>query len=136
MSDFIPMNELDRAIMAVGRTRAGMADLYRLLVQGELWFLVRYHPEIEGEVLKLENGSPLPFAMLADAQGGIVPLFSSEARVEEGLEKGRVPPRTYTAGTMPAVQVLEILGKAGLRAVVNKSCATGELVLPPDLMRD
>jgi hypothetical protein len=37
---------------------------------------------------------------------------------------------------MPAVQMLEILGKAELRAVINKSCATGEITLPPNLMRD
>jgi hypothetical protein len=35
-----------------------------------------------------------------------------------------VPPRTYTAAAMPAVQMLEILGKAELRAVINKTCAT------------
>ncbi len=32
--------------------------------------------------------------------------------------------------------MLEILGKSDLRAVVNKGCATGELTIPADLMRD
>src|SRR2546429_502863 len=88
---------------------------------------------------RLEHGKlglPLPFAMLEDGKDGIVPLFSSEARLEEALEKGRVPARTYSAASMPALQVLEILGKAGFRAVLNKSCATGEARIPPDLMRD
>jgi hypothetical protein len=40
------------------------------------------------------------------------------------------------AAAMPAVQMLEILGKAELRAVINELCATGEITLPPNLMRD
>ncbi len=122
--------------MAVARSRAAMPDFFRELTKGDLWFLIRRHPELEGEAIELKEGSPLPFAMLEDAQGAVVPIFSSEARLEEGLKKGRVPPRTYSAATMPAVQVLEILGKAELRAVINKSCATGEMTIPPNLMRD
>jgi len=136
MSNSAPANDLDRAIMAVQRSKASLPELYRQLAAGELWFLLPYHPEIEGELLELKNGSPLPFASLTDQQGEAVPLFSSEARLEEGLEKGRVPARTYLAGSMPAIQVLEILGKVGLRAVINKSCATGQVTIPPDLMRD
>jgi hypothetical protein len=136
MSNFIPANDLDRAIVAVQRSKAGLPELYRQLAAGELWFLIPYHPEIEGELLELKNGSPLPFASLTDQQGEVVPLFSSEARLEEALDNGRVPARTYSVGSMPAVQVLEILGKVGLRAVINKSCATGQVLIPPNLMRD
>src|SRR5437867_3418261 len=120
MSNSTPMNNLDRAIMAVQRSKSSLPEFYRQLVAGELWFLVPYHPEIEGELLELKQGSPLPFASLTDQQGEVVPLFSSEARLDEGLEKGRVSARTYSAGSLPAIQVLEILGKAGLRAVINK----------------
>lgn len=130
------MNDLDRAIMAVQRSKAGLSDLYRALSGGELWFLVRFHPELEGEALELKNGSPLPFAMIDDGKDSIVPLFSSEARLEEGLKKGRVPARTFSAASLPAIQVLDMLGKAGLRAIINKSCATGEARIPPNLMRD
>ncbi|MGH7953709.1 MAG: SseB family protein [Limisphaerales bacterium] len=136
MNEFVPVNALDRAIMALRRSAAATPEFYRQLRQGELWFLVPYHPEVEGEVLEIKNGSPLPFAMLQDKEGEIVPLFSSEARLEEGLRNGSVPPHTYSAGDMPALQVLEILGKTGLRAVLNKGCATGEIVIPANLMRD
>jgi hypothetical protein len=136
MSNIAPLNDLDRAIMGACRSHSGKPEFYRQLAEGELWFLLPFHPEVEGEVLELKNGSPLPFAMLEDKQGLLVPLFSSEARLEEGLKKGKVPDRTYSAAAMPAVQLLEILGKAGLRAILNKSCATGQIVIPPDLMRD
>jgi hypothetical protein len=136
MSDPIPANALDLAILALQRSRAGTPEFYRQLAQGDLCFLVNYHPEIENEVMELKNGSPLPFAQVADDQGAVVPLFSSIERANEGLKKGGVPPRTYSIADMPARQVLEILGNVGLRAVINKGCATGTITIPPDLMRD
>jgi hypothetical protein len=130
------MNDLDRAIMALHRSKAATPEFYRQLAQGELWFLLHYHPEIEGEVLELKNGSPMPFAVYKEKGEEFVMLFSSEARVEEALKKGKVPPRTFSAGSMPAPQVLEVIGKSGLSAIVNRACATGAMFIPPDLMRD
>ena len=136
MSGSIPMNELDCAIKAMQRSQAHFPDFCRELSAGELWFLAPFHPEVEGKLLELKNGSPFPFAMVQDQMGEVVPLFSSEARLQEGLEQGRVPGRRYSAGSLPAIRLLEILGQSNLRAVVNKGCATGELTIPADLMRD
>jgi hypothetical protein len=136
MDDFVPTNDLDRAIIALRRSVAATPEFYRRLTQGELWFLVPFHPEVEGETIVIQGGARLPFAVLRDENGEIAPLFSSRERLQEGLRNGRVPPRAYSAGDMPAKHVLEILGKSGLRAVINQSCATGEITIPPDLMRD
>lgn len=136
MSDLTPTNDLDRAIMALQRSQSALPDLCRHLATGELWFLVPYHPEVEGEVIEFGNGSSVPFAMLEDSEGVLVPIFSSEARLEQGLERAGIPARTYSAGSLPALQLLEILGNGELRAILNKSCTTGELLLPCDLMRD
>jgi len=57
MSDFIPMNELDRAIKAMARSQAGFPDFCRALCKGELWALIPFHPEIEGEMLEIKNGA-------------------------------------------------------------------------------
>src|SRR5580765_7915609 len=122
----VTMNDLDRSLIAIRRSNANLPDFYRLLTQGELWFLVPWHPEIEGECLEIRNGSPLPFAMLEDEKGVVVPLFSCEERVDEALKNASIPDRTYSAGAMPAIQVLEILGKADFRAVLNKACSTGQ----------
>jgi SseB protein C-terminal domain/SseB protein N-terminal domain len=130
------MNELDRAIVAAIRSHAAMPDLLRQLLEGELWFLMPYQPDLEGEVIELKNGMPLPFVQLQDERGPVVPLFSSEERVDEGLAKGKVPPRTFSAGAMPAQQAFAILGGAKLHAVLNKSCGTGEILLSPELLRD
>lgn len=78
----------------------------------------------------------MPFVRLQTERGVVVPVYSSEARVAEGLKQGKVPPRTYMAAMMPAVQALEILGKLNLPMTVNKGCATGDVTLPPNLLRD
>ena len=130
------MNDLDRAIVAIKRSNSNLPDFYRQLTEGELWFLVPYHPEVEGECMELNPGSPVPFVMLEDDKGVVVPLFSSEMRVEEALKNANIPPRTHSAGAMPAMALLDILGKADVRAVLNKSCSTGQVIIPPNLMRD
>ena len=136
MSNYVPANDLDRAILALRRSKAATPEFYRQLAQGELWFLLHYHPEIEGEKLELKNGMPMPFAVYKEDGKEFVMLFSSEARVDEALQEGRVPPRTFSAGSMPARQILEVIGKSGCSAILNRSCATGAMMLPPDLLRD
>ena len=123
-------------MLALRRSKAATPEFYRQLAEGELWFLLHYHPEIEGEVLSLKSGDPILFAVCKEGKEEQVMLFSSEARVEEALKNGRVPPRTFSAGSMPARQVLEVIGKSGLWAIVNRSCRTGSMIIPPDLMRD
>lgn len=130
------MNDLDRAIIATGRSKAALPELMRRLGEGELWFLVPYHPEVEGELMELKNGMPLPFSQIEDEKGPLVPLFSSFERAREAMKKARFPARTFSVGSMPAKQVLEILGKVELRAILNKSCQTGQIVIPANMMRD
>jgi hypothetical protein len=131
------MNDLDRAILALQRSTAATPEFYRQLAQGELWFLVRYHPEIEGENIELKNDAPMPFILFKVRGGGsAVALFSSAERVEECLEKSKIPERRYSTGSMPARQMLEILGAQNLKAVLNQGCAAGAVTLPPNLMRD
>lgn len=128
-------NELDRAIFALNHSTAALPDVYRALTLNELCALIPYHPEMEGR-FKLKNGMPCPFIMMRDKQGEAVMLFSSEARAEEGMKKGGVPENKYMSAAMPARQMLEVVGKMELRAIINRSCATGTFTAPPDLMLD
>ena len=136
MSNAIVPNALDRAVMALQRSDSATPELYRQLVQGNLWFLVKYHPEIENQVIELKNGAPFPFIRVQEKEGMAVPFYSSEARLNESLEKGRVPAKTYSAASMPAQAAMQLLGHVRLNGVLNKGCSTGSLVLPPELMRD
>lgn len=133
------MNALDRALMSVRRSLAGAPELYRELIKGELCFLLPYHPEMaDGDGrMSLQNGSPFPFCVQTGPDGQeVVPIFSSDARLGECLRSGPYQLNQFLCGTMPAVQVLEIIGKCGFPAVLNRGCATGELTLPPELLCD
>lgn len=137
MSDPIPSNELDRTIVAFTRSRAALPELMRQLSDAEeLWFLMPYHPEMEGEAIELKPGMPLPFVEITDEKGALVPVFSSCERAEEAMTHAGFPQRKFVPAAMPALQLLGILGRAELRAALNKSCGTGQLILPPNLMRD
>ena len=135
MSHSKASNDLDRAIRAVVRSQSAMPDFCRELLKGEIWFLMPRRPGEEDELIELKPGAQLPCVILGDEHGPFVPLFSSAARLDEALKNNRVPGRTYTAAAMPAVQLLAILAQGELRAVVNKSCATGEVTIPPETMR-
>lgn len=132
----VPENHLDRAIRATARSQAAMPDLLRALTEGEIWFLMEHHPDLAGEELRIENGSPLPFIIMEDDKGKIVPLFSSGERLDEALKKPNAPKKKFMAGAMPARQAMEILGVMNFRAVINQGCATGFVTIGPKLMRD
>lgn len=132
----LPENDLDRAIRALARSQSAMPDLLRALSEGDIWFLMEFHPDLEGTELSIENGSPLPFVIMQDDQGQIVPLFSSGERLDEAMQSPGAPKKKFMAGTMPALQAMDILGAMQLRAVINKGCATGSVAIGPDLMRD
>lgn len=129
-------NDLDRAVLAMKRSNAAMPDLCRRLCEGDLWVLVPYHPELADQDFQLRNGMPFPFAQFQGEHGLAVPVFSSEERLREGLKRGNVPPGKFLPGTMPALQLLEVLGKSEMKMTLNKSCTTGEITLPPNLLRD
>ena len=128
---------LDRAIHALGKSTAALPEVYRRLTEGNLCALMPYHPEIEGEILQIRNGSPFNFAMVQGPEGAeAVLIFSSEARADESLTAGNVPLNTFCVGSMEARQMLEILGAMNMTALLNKGCATGAFLIPPDMMRD
>lgn len=132
----IPENDLDRAIRALIRSQSAMPDLLRALSAGDIWFLMEFHPDLEGAELSIENGDPLPFIILQDDQGQIVPLFSSGERLDEAMRSPGAPKKKFMAGMMPVQQAMTILGAMKLRAMINQGCATGNIIIGPDLMRD
>jgi len=138
MEQFNPLSDLDRALVAAHRSPSGLPELCRQLTQGKLFMLIPHHPEFEeNDQFELVNGMQVPFVIQPEAKGGeVVLIFSSQERAQEGMHRGKVPPGTYRIVSMAAIQAMEVLGKVGLRALVNKSCAMPQLILPPELMRD
>lgn len=132
----IPTNELDRALMALVKSKSALPQFLRELGTGELWFVTPFHPEIIGVQMELESGMRSPFMELTDAEGPYVPLFSSFERLQESLRANRVPEDSVAAASMEAVLVLDVLGKMELRGMINMGCKTGAIYLPPEMMRD
>lgn len=131
-----PPNELDLALMALGKSKSALPRFLRELGKGELWFLIPYHPEVIGAEMRIETGMRSPFVELMDAAGPLVPVFSSFERAEEAMKAAQIPTNTYAAASMQASLVLELLAKMKVRGVLNQSCKTGLIVLTPDMMRD
>jgi hypothetical protein len=127
----IPLNDLDKAIMAFQRSQAAVPELLRHLCAGNLWLLVPFHPEVANQNMSYLEGQPLPFLRVQTSKGVAVAVFSSEARALESLNKGKVRPRTYMPAIMSAQDVLGMLGKMNLTMSVNIGCATGDISLPP-----
>lgn len=132
----IPTNDLDLALMALGKSKSALPRFLRELGKGELWFLIPYHPEVIDQEMRIENGMMSPFVELVDATGPLVPVFSSYERAEEALRVAKVPANTYAAASMQAVLVLEVLSKMEIRGMLNQSCKTGQMILSPEMMRD
>jgi hypothetical protein len=131
-------NDLDRALAAFLRSPSAMPELLRQLAAAEeLHSLMPYHPELPGGMMQLKKGVEFPFIHFNGKQGEVVvPIFSSEERAEEGLQRGKVPENTYALASLPALQMLEVIGVMNFHAELNKSCQPGSFTLPPDLLRD
>lgn len=127
----IPLNDLDKAILAFQRSQAALPDLLRHLCLGNLWLLIPYHPEVANQKMTYLEGQPMPFLRVQTGNGVMVAVFSSEARALEGMKQGKVRPRTYMPAEMSAKDVLGMLGKMNLAMAVNMGCSTGDISLPP-----
>ncbi len=130
------LNELDRAVIRIGKSHAALPDLMRALSQGELWTLIPWHPEVEDTDFELTNGMEMPFAQFEDAKGAFVPVFSSFERVREAMKRARFPARTYSAAAVEAKVLMSILGNANLRASINHDCKPASVMIGADMMRD
>ena len=136
MNDFLPINDLDRAIMAMQRSRAAMPELFRRLREGNLYLVLPYHPEVANQDMELKSGMPVPFVNFTTDKGVVVPAYTSHERFEEGLEKIKLAKRNFMSAEMPAVQALEIVAKMKMKLTINHGCATGSVTLPPKTLVD
>lgn len=136
MTDPIPLNDLDRAIVAMLRSRSAVPELLRRLREGDLWMLVPFHPEVANEEMNYLEGEPLPFLRTQSKDGVMVAVYSSQARALEGLKKAGMKPNAYMPAIMSALDVLGMLGKLELKMSLNQGCATGAVLLPPKSLRD
>jgi hypothetical protein len=129
-------NELDRLLWRVQKDTSVVLPFFRSLLSAELDVLMPYQNELEGEMLKVENGAPFPFALFDSPQGKYVVAFTSPERADEGMKAGKVAPDTFLSCVVNGRDLCEMVGVMQLALVVNKSCQTGEYRMNDVLLRD
>ena len=136
----IPMNELDLAIMELGKVSDNKTKLsfIRALVKGELWFMTKMVPEHDGQTMTISDGMPNPFLEMETpkSNGRFVPIYSSRERLEESMKALKVEDEPVGLGLMDARIMLTGMGAMKLRPIVNKRCKTGDVELPHQLLID
>lgn len=133
MSEELPMNDLDRAVMAATRSQSAMPEFCRRLVEGELCFLIPYHPEVPLGKVRTRETMNLPPLEVQGREAPEVAVFSSPQRADEGAQKFAKGQKLITVKGSGR-SVLESLGKSKKWACVNPGCATGSLSIPPEMM--
>ncbi|MBA4148932.1 MAG: enhanced serine sensitivity protein SseB C-terminal domain-containing protein [Verrucomicrobia bacterium] len=97
-------------------------QLFRLLRENILVFLLPYHPEIMGK-FSLANGDPLPkFAVWKGAEGPQIPVFSSIERANEACKKIGVKDGTYALAELNGQQLFHLLSCQTHMVVINPAC--------------
>jgi hypothetical protein len=129
-------NDLDRAIWRARKSSAEMPNVFRALLAAEMDVLMPYQTELEGEMIKIENGAPFPFALFDGEKRQFVMAFSCGERSEEGIRAGKVPNDTFLTGVVNGRDLCEMIGAMKFDLVINRSCQTGELKLNDELLRD
>ena len=129
-------NELDRHIWRAQKDKSTLLPLFRSLLSAELDVLIPYQNELQGETLKIENGSPFTFALFDSPEGKYVVAFTSPERADEGMKKGKVRPDTFLSCVVNGRDLCELVGVMKFSLVLNKSCATGEFRMNDALLRD
>src|SRR6185437_13001247 len=129
-------NELDRLIWRVQKDKSAILPFFRNLLSAELDVLMPYQNELEGEMIKIENGAPFAFALFDSPEGKYVVAFTSPERADEGMKVGNVPPNTFLSCVVNGRELCEMVGVMKFALVVNKSCQTGEFRMNDPLLRD
>lgn len=100
-------------------------QLFRLLRENILVFLMPYHPELMGK-FSLKNGDPLPkFALWKGADGPQIPIFSSIERANEACKKIGIKDGTYALAELNGQQLFHLLSCQPNMVVINPACNTG-----------
>lgn len=110
-------------------------ELFRLLREATLVFLIPYHPEIMGRIT-LKNGDPLPkFAVWKSSDGVRVPVFSSIERANEACKAIGVKDGTFAFAELNGQQLFHLLSCQPNEVVINPACKTGATFFDQNAIR-
>src|SRR2546421_3506651 len=110
----VPLNDLERLLATRDVGPQIYPQLFRLLRESTLVFLIPYHPEVMGD-MRLQNGDPMPQFVIwqSPAEGKRIPIFSSIERANEACKKTGAPESHYALCEMLGQHLFEALRVAG-----------------------
>ena len=124
-----PLNDLERAYAAM-RGPEHYPNLFRLLRESTLVFLIPYHPEMEG-MMGLGNGDPLPpFVVWKNPKDGeCIPLFTSIERAEMACKKIGASDTQYNLCEMKGAELFHLISCQPHHIIINPATDYGEFFL-------
>jgi hypothetical protein len=128
-----PLNDLERLLAKPKFGPQDYPEMFRLLREMELVFLLPYHPELEGGSMDVQNGGKLPpFVVWTNpGSGPRIPIFTSLDRAQEACRKTRARDNQYALCKMPGQQLFELLSCQTRNIAINP--ATGLLSVMLDV---
>lgn len=130
-----PMNQLEAAFARALRGPEGRPEFFRQLRESNLFFLMPYHPEMDG-IMKVAQGDQFNFTVWENSETGrSIPLFTSLERVDEALKNIGAPEDQYTVAEMKGLWLFDVLAKQPDQFVLNPACSTGCVYLDTNAAR-
>ncbi len=117
-----PKNNLERILSDPKQGPDSHPELFRLLRESTLVFLMPYHPEVMGK-MTLGNGDKLPkFSVWKGAEGEHVPIFSSIAKANEACKKIGIPDGQFALAEVKGEQLFQMLSCQIYPVAINPGC--------------
>ena len=112
-------------------------DLFRMLRELELVFLLPYHPEMTGAEMAIESGDKLPqFAVWGSPKDGRrIPIFSSPKLATDACKAIGAQPYEFALASMPGEGLFQLLSCQKDPIVINPACRTNSVYLDQSAVR-
>jgi len=127
-----PLNDLERLLSNPKFGPESYPEMFRLLRESELVFLLPYHPEMEGAI-GLKNGDALPpFVVWENKQekrGARIPIFSSIERAQEACKKTGARDNQYALAEMKGKELFHLISCQEHSIVLNPATSGRALFL-------
>jgi len=105
-------------------------ELFRLLRESTLVFLLPYHPELVGSTITLKSGDKLPkFVVWQSSEGRQIPIFTSKRFANEACKKTGARDKQYAFAEMRGKELFDLLALQSDWIVINPACSTNAVFL-------
>ena len=130
-----PLTPLEQLLANPRQGPESHPEMFRLLREATLVFLMPYHPEIMG-TYSLKGGDSGPkIVVWKSSEGPSVPVFTSIERANEACKKLGVPDKKYALAEMKGQQLFSILRAQQYPIMLNPSCGPATTYLDQNAIK-